>query len=280
VEVRDRYTLGDIPVTDTHEAAARSGSIRAQVLAAETQLEVKRIALAEATGLDPRRLRVFPPARTIAPAPGETLENWIADAMAGNPQLRAQMTGSAIAREEASRHTLKAATSVDLVAQVARDHISGSGDFGSASTTTSGALIGVQLVVPIYNGGYRSAKQDEALSLAAKALTDARHTRQQVALQTRAAWLALAAGSGRLVALEESLRATRSRLDATRLAQQVGDRTTLDLLNSENDAAAAELAVLQARITLLLDRMRLALLAGRLDESVLQTVNATLAIAP
>jgi outer membrane protein len=134
--------------------------------------------------------------------------------------------------------------------------------------------------VPIYNGGYRSAKQDEALSLAAKALTDARHTRQQVALQTRAAWLALAAGSGRLVALEESLRATRSRLDATRLAQQVGDRTTLDLLNSENDAAAAELAVLQARITLLLDRMRLALLAGRLDESVLQTVNATLAIAP
>jgi outer membrane protein len=280
VEVRDRYTLGDIPVTDTHEAVARSESIRAQVLAAETELEVKRMTLAEATGLDARQLRVISPARTIPSAPGETLDQWIADTVAGNPQLRAQMTGVEIAREEASRHSLKAATSVDIVAQLARDRISGSGDFGSASTTTSSALVGVQLVVPIYTGGYRSAKQDEALSLAAKALTDAEHTRQQVALRARAAWLALAAGSGRLAALEQSLKATRSRLDATRLAQQIGDRTTLDLLNSENDAAAAELAVMQARITLLLDRMRLARLAGKLDESVLQAVNATLADSP
>ena len=279
-EVRDRFKLGDMPVTDTHEAAARSESIRAQVLAAETQLDLRLMALAEATGLKPGELRVIAPARTLAPARGETLDQWIADTMAGNPQLKAQMAGAEIAREDASRHSLKAATSVDLVAQVGRDHISGSGDFGSASMSNNSALLGVQLVVPIFTGGYRSARQDEAVSLAAKALTDAQHTRQQISLQVRAAWLGLAAGAGRLAALEESLKATQSRLDATRLAQQVGDRTTLDLLNAENDTAAAELAVLQARVTLLLDRMRLALLAGKLDESVLQAVNSTLSLAP
>lgn len=280
VEARDRHALGDIPVTDTHEAAARAESIRAQVLAAGSQLEVKRATLAEATGLNPRQLHVSPPVRTVPPAPGETLEKWLADAAAGNPQLRAQLNGAEISREEAARHTLQAATSVDIVAQLAQDRLSGSGDFGSASASTNGALLGVQLVVPLYTGGYRSARQDEALSLAAKALTEAEHTRQQITLRTRAAWLALSAGAGRLTALEKSLAATRSRLDATRLALKVGDRTMLDLLNSENDAAAAELAVLKARIGLLLDRMRLALLAGKLDESVLQAVNATLAVAP
>jgi outer membrane protein len=60
----------------------------------------------------------------------------------------------------------------------------------------------------------------------------------------------------------------------------VGERTTQELLNAENDAATAELALLQARVSLLLDRLRLAALAGRLDEVQLQTVNAHLLSAP
>jgi outer membrane protein len=56
----------------------------------------------------------------------------------------------------------------------------------------------------------------------------------------------------------------------------VGDRTTLDLLNAENDASAADLALLQARIEVLHNRLRLQALAGQLDESRLQTVNALL----
>lgn len=78
--------------------------------------------------------------------------------------------------------------------------------------------------------------------------------------------------------MAEALKATLSRLDATRVGRQVGDRTTLDLLNAENDAAAAELALLRARVSLLLDRLRLAALAGRLDEAQLAAVNASLTV--
>ena len=83
-----------------------------------------------------------------------------------------------------------------------------------------------------------------------------------------------------MTALSEALHATRSRLDATRIGRQVGERTTQELLNAENDAASAELALLQARVSLLLDRLRLAALAGRLDEAQLQAVNASLLSAP
>ena len=99
---------------------------------------------------------------------------------------------------------------------------------------------------------------------------------EQVAQQARSAWLGLTVGAGRIASLSQALASSRSRLDSTRLGRQVGDRTTLDLLNAENDAASAELTLLQARIELLMNRLRLAAVAGRLDEAWLQSVNASL----
>ena len=74
--------------------------------------------------------------------------------------------------------------------------------------------------------------------------------------------------------------AAASRRDATRLGRQVGDRTTLDLLNAENDSASAELALMQARVEFLMSRLRLAAAEGRLDEAWLQSVNASLQPTP
>jgi outer membrane protein len=80
--------------------------------------------------------------------------------------------------------------------------------------------------------------------------------------------------------LSEALNASLSRRDATKLGQEVGHRTTLDLLRAENDGASAELALAQARVGLWLDRLRLAALAGQLDEAALGMANADLAAAP
>ena len=66
------------------------------------------------------------------------------------------------------------------------------------------------------------------------------------------------------------------RRDATRLGHEVGDRTTLDLLNAENDLDAARLALLQARTEVLQNRLKLQALAGRLDEERLAAVDAAL----
>ncbi|HYA77017.1 MAG TPA: TolC family protein, partial [Burkholderiaceae bacterium] len=142
--------------------------------------------------------------------------------------------------------------------------------------TASSGMIGVQLTVPVFTGGYRTAQHEEALELAEKARADQERTRQQVARQTRAAWLGLTVGASRVDALAAARAATRARLDATRLGHQVGDRTTLDLLNAEADASSAEMNLLQARIGLLTERLRLAALGGALDEEQLKTVSARL----
>ena len=92
----------------------------------------------------------------------------------------------------------------------------------------------------------------------------------------QSAWLVLQTGPARLAALAAAQQASAARLDATQLGRQVGDRTTLDLLQAENDAGAAALALVQARSELLLAHLQLGALAGTLDDAQLDGVNAAL----
>jgi outer membrane protein len=272
-EARDRFQLGNAPVTDTHEAAARATAIKAQVLAAETDLQLKQIAFADLTGDAPQGLARLRPEPDAAPRNLPPLDNWITEAALRNPMLLIQAKSQAVAQEEAARHSALGAPSLDLVAQAGRDRLHGSGDFGNAENRSSSKMIGVQLTIPLFTGGYRNARHEEALHLVDKARADGERLRRQIALQTRTAWLGITVGASRVSALEQARNASEARLDATRLGQSVGDRTTLDLLNAENDATGAGLALLQARIAVALDRLRLAALAGGLDENTLQSVN-------
>ncbi len=279
-EAQDRFKLGATPVTDTHEAQARLAGIRAQVLAAEIELQIKQGLLADSTGLPVKNLSTRLPRAQAGAQPLQSLEAWLDEAATRNPQIRMQQLAAELAKKDAQKYSVRSSAAIDLVAQAGRERLSGHGDFGNASNTASNTatnrMIGIQLNLPLFTGGYRSAREDEALRLADKARAEAERAREDVAQQTRAAWLGLQAGSERLQALDEALKAGTSRRNATQVGQQVGDRTTQDLLNAQNDTASARLAVSQARVALLLDRLRLAALAGQLDTNALQSVNTDL----
>lgn len=282
-EAQDRFKLGSVPVTDTHEARARLAGVRAQMLAAESDVQVKRYLLADSTGLPANALVARLPAALhgmvggTAPRP---LEPWLVEAQAGNTGIRSQLLAAEVAMHEASKHSLRSSATVELVAQAGRDRLSGSGDFGSASNSGTNRTIGIQLSVPLFTGGYRDAKEEEARRFADRSAAEVERTRQEVAQQVRSAWLGLSVGGERVQALAEALSASTSRREATQIGREVGQRTTLDLLNAENDSASAQLALAQGRVGLLLDRLRLAALTGRLDETALRSVNAELAAAP
>jgi outer membrane protein len=275
-EAKDRFRIGDRPVIDVHEASARAAALKAQRLVAENLLDVKRAALAQFSGLDvDGQSFALPAPRSGALDPGP-LPGWLSETIEDNPAVRAAQARLRAAQEETRKTSAALSPTVDLVAQVGRDRLSGSGDFGSASNSANNRSIGVQIAVPLYTGGWRSAQQTEALALVDQARAELERTRQQVTLQTRSTWLDLAAGGSQTEALEAASVASQARLDATRVGREAGDRTTLDLLNAENDAAAAELSLLQARVRLFSERLRLAALAGRLDEGRLLQANAEL----
>ena len=277
-EAKDRYALGDAPITDTHEAAARARGLQAQVSAAENERSVARAVLADSIGGASDALKLLTPG-SMGDVRLPTLEEAMAAARTGNAGLLLQSAQVQSSLQEASKHTVKSAPTVDAVAAWGRDHLSGQGDYGSASTTQSQQMLGVTLNVPLYTGGWRDGKWREALGQVDKANAELEMAQRQVQQQVRATWLALHTGPVRVQALQDALTASAARLDATRLGRQVGDRTTLELLAAENDHAAAELALLQSRADLLMARLRLDALQGQLSERSLQDANAGLIAA-
>jgi outer membrane protein len=280
-EAQDRFALGDLPVTDTHEAAARAAGLQAQLWVADSEVQMARSVLAESTRLQADTLK---PQAPKAPVPGtvwtsldQGLDQVLIRVRESNTGLLLKKAQGDLARQEVKKHQVSGGVTLDLVALAGRERLSGEGDFGPASNTQRQQMLGLSLNVPFYTGGYRSAKLQEAISAQAQAEAEFDLAVQQTQQQARAVWLALQTGPARLSAMQAALKASLARLEATRLGRQVGDRTTLELLQAENDAAQAELSWLRAQTELLTTRLQLDALMGQLSALSLQAINAQLA---
>ncbi len=276
-EARDRFAIGDLPVTDTHEAAARASGLQAQWLAADSELQMARQVLAESTRLPIEALKPQAPKVAEPVTASPSLDQVLSQVREANTGLRLKKAQWDVSLQEVKKHQARGGITLDLVAQAGRDRLSGDGDFGPASNTQSQQMLGLSLNVPLYSGGYRSAKLQEAVSAQAQAEAEYEVAVQQTQQHARSVWLALQTGPARLSALQAAWKASTARLDATRLGRQVGDRTTLDLLQAENDAAQTELTWLRAQTELLHTRLQLDALTGNLSVNSLQAINAQLA---
>ena len=272
VEAHDRFQLGASPVTDTHEADAALAGVRAQQSAAALEASIQRQMLADSSGLAQPIAHL--PVRPLAAA--DALASWLQAADADNPRLRLLSQAVGVAEQKLRERGAAGSPTVDLVAQAAHERMAGSGDFGAARNRQLNGMVGVQLNIPLYTGGMVEAQAREAAERINKARAELDAAREEVGQQVRAAWQGLQAGAARISALEQGLGASAARLDSTRMGRAVGDRTTLDVLNAENDHAQAALALAQARSDQVLTRLRLAALADRLDEDLLAQVNAAL----
>jgi outer membrane protein len=232
--------------------------------------------LADSTRLIADALKLQAPKTETPASVVPSLEQVLAQVQQANTGVLLKKAQHDVARQELQKHARHGGVTLDLVASLGRDRLSGEGDFGSSSNTQSQQMLGLSLNVPLYTGGWRSAKLQEALSAQAQAAAEADMAVQQAQQQARSVWLALQTGPSRLSAMQAAWKASTARLDATRLGRQVGDRTTLELLQAENDTAQAELAWLRAQTDLLTTRMQLDALTGSLSVQSLQTLNAQL----
>lgn len=271
------YDDGKLPITDRNEAQARYDGILARESGARDALALARATFTELTGLPAENLRTVERDKALRPFEAGRLEGWLAKAGDGNPQVALQSIARDIARQEVEKWSAQAAPTLSLIAQAGGDRLSGNGAFGTSGIVSgNNGVIGVQLSIPLYTGGMRSARGEEAIALAEKAGYDVEAARKSVALQTRRAWLGAAGGLTRIPAYERAIESARSRLDATETGYEVGARTTLDLLNAQADLFRTVRELAQAQYQVLLDRIALARAAGELSEDVLRVVNANL----
>ena len=117
----------------------------------------------------------------------------------------------------------------------------------------------------------------EAQAILVRARQDLEAARRPVALNTRQAYLGMTSGIAQVQALQSAVTSTQSQLESTRLGQEVGVRTGVDVLNAQQQLFSARRDLAQARYNYILSSLRLRAAAGRLDDSDVAQVNQWLA---
>ncbi len=277
-QAKRNFEVGTATVTDTHEAQSRYDLIIAQEIAAQSNLEIKKRVLQQLTNSKTDNLRQLGDQFQLdMPQPAD-MEKWVEGAQQHNVQLMAAQASAQLADKEVDRNRGGHLPTVDLVASYNRTYANG-GTFGVGSDATM-KTIGVQLNVPLFEGGAVQSKWREAEANRERARSELESTSRTVALQTRQAYLGVVNGIAQVKALQAALKSSQSLLESSKLGQEVGVRTNLDVLNAQQQLYSTRRDLYQAEYNYLQSQLQLKAAAGTINEEDLAAVNHALYSAP
>ena len=233
-----RFEVGEITKTDVAQAEARLAGARAQLSAAQAQLAVSRARFKEIVGTAPGTLDGDPALPEI-PESEEQAQNF---ARVYSPAVVA-----ARETEEASRRQVAIAKGVLLptVSLTARYQYAEEPSFFVDNDQQF--AYGAQASVPIFQGGLNYSRIREA-----RALNDADRQRieeaeRSVSANVTGAWEQLQAARATIRSARAQVEANTLALNGVRRENQVGARSTLDVLNAEQELLNANVALANAK---------------------------------
>jgi len=272
-QARRNFEVGSATITDTLEAQARYDLTGAQEIAAQNNLEIKRRALQQLINTMPQDIRPLGKEFKLEPPQPTDMEKWVDDAQIHNLQLAIAKAGAELAEKEVARNRGGHYPTLDLVANYTKTN-TGGGSFGASENTNKS--VGVQLNIPLFQGGVVNSRWREAEANHERARQELENTSRTVATQTRQAYLGVVSGIAQVQALQQALASSESVLQASKLGQEVGVRTNLDVLNAQQQLFSTRRDLYQAQYNYLVNQLRLKAAAGSLGEEELSKVNQAL----
>jgi outer membrane protein len=275
-QAKRNFEVGTATITDTHEAQARYDLVTAQEIAAVNELEIRKRALQQIIGTVAPPVAPLGPTFALVPPEPNVMDAWVDIAMDNSLQVQIQRAAEEFAAKEVERNRAAHHPTLDVVGSYT--HIgTGSGTQGGVGFDSNTASIGLQIAVPLYQGGAINSRVREALSNLERARQDLESARRAAALGTRQSFLGVTSGIAQVHALESAVKSSQSQLDSTRLGQEVGVRTGVDVLNAQQQLYSARRDLAQARYNYILSNLRLLAAAGRLGEDDVERVSRWLA---
>ncbi len=269
------FEVGSATIVDFNEARARYDLVTAQGVVAVNELEYRRRALGELIGTAPPTLRPLRDgARPIPPQPTE-VAHWVERARRDGLSVRLQEAALEIATQEIDRQRAGHQPTLDAVGSAGQARSGASPTSAVGSDVTQFAL-GVQLNIPLYQGGAVQSRVREALATQARVREELEAARRSAALAARAAFLGLTGGLEQVRALEAAMESNRVSLASTEVGLKVGVRTQVDVLNAQQALFTTRRDLALARNAALLAGLRLQAAVGELDELDLAPVQTLL----
>jgi outer membrane protein len=258
-----RYDAGDVTPTDVAQAEARQARGLADLNAAEVNLAVSQATYTEVIGAPPGRL--VPPDSIDRMLP-RTRDDAVAVSRKEHPAIMAAMYDTDVAQ-----FGIKVAESglwpnVSVQAGVSRTRDS---DTTLGSKGTDQASIIAQANIPIYDGGLAASQVRQAKELAMQARIVLEQIRNQTRTAVVGAWATHEGAKIALAAADSEVRAASIALEGVQKEARGGQRTTLDVLNSQQDLMAARARQIGAQRDRVIAAYTLLSATGHLDVKTL-----------
>lgn len=228
----DRFEVGEVTRTDVAQA-------QASVALAQSDLATAQGDLLQA--VEEYRNVVGQTPGTLSPPPNLPRFETNIDAARASAQRSHPDLLAAQHRVAASELNIKRAEAAVLPTISATGSLGLNDDLGSSNYSNVGS-IGIELRGPIYRGGSISSGVRRAIALRDQQLGTLYETGKTVSQDVGNAYAALSARRASLAASEERIRAARIAFQGVREEATLGARTTLDVLDAEQDLLDAETA--------------------------------------
>jgi len=254
-----RLNAGDVTPTDTAQAEARLSRGRADLNAAEVNLAVSQATYAQVIGNAPTLLR---PAETVDRLLPRSRDDATGLAFREHPAVMAASFDFDVASTSIRVAESSLMPTITLQGSVSRSRQS---DPTLGSAGTDQASVTGQLTQPIYDGGMAASQTRQAKELATQSRLVLDQVRNQSRTAAVGAWVANEGAKVAVTASEAEVRAATVALQGVQREAAGGQRTTVDVLNAQQDLILAKARLIGALRDRVIASYTLLSAIGRLD---------------
>jgi outer membrane protein len=256
-----RFNVGEITRTDVSQATARASQARSDLAVSIGNLEASVANYVRYVGDAPGKLK-YP---GLSPRVPKTLRAAIDISSETNPQILA-----AAFNEEAAIANI-GVRKADLLPQLGfQAQYSVAAEPSSALAESESASVGGVLSIPIYDGGSTYSRIREAKQTASQRRLQVLDARRQVRESVVRAWHLLKAATATISAASDAVAAQQVAVEGVREEARVGTRTTLDVLDAQNELVNAQIALANAKRDRIVAGYQLVAAIGRMTAADLR----------
>ena len=281
-QAQQRFNVGLSAITDVDAAKAQHDAAAAAVIQAQNVVFDNREALSQITGQPVGELSKLTNDLPLDKPQPDAIDAWVDLALRSNPALQSQRD-----QVEAFQHQIGVARAGHLPtlnAQVSYTDSPAWGDQNGSSLPGSvhfdsgrhDTVIGLVLQVPIFSGGLVHSQVRQAIAQRDEQSDVLEQDRRNVVRNTRSAFNAIEAGISEVEAQKQAVVSAQKALEATQAGFEVGTRTIVDVLISQQNLFQAQSSYSQARHAFVVNQLTLKDAAGTLDVKDLEAANALL----
>lgn len=270
-QAEQRFEVGLIAITDVNEARAGFDRVSADEIAAENEVDNSKERLREIIGDNAADLISLGAQLPLKVPEPQDIDAWSKIADTQNLTVLSALNQTEVARKSIELQRSGHYPTVDLIGNVTKTD--NNSNFGLRGDQES---IGLQLNVPLFQGGAVNSKIRQAEYQYEQAKEKLLETRRAVNRQVKDAYRGMLSSISRVKALKTAVISAESALEATTAGFEVGTRTMVDVLRVQSNLYSAKRDYARSRYDFLVNGIKLKQSASNLLPEDLEAINTLL----